>query len=67
MKYCHNCLQPDTRPNEKFINQICSVCRYYDSIKDIDWDARYDQLQIYLKNRKKKSVKNAFQKFDCLN
>jgi len=66
MKYCKNCLQPDTRPNEKFIKGICSICRYYISTSDIDWDARYDQLLSYLKNRKKKSVKNAFQKFDCL-
>ena len=66
MKYCKNCLQPDTRPNEKFIKGICSICRYYISTSDIDWDARYDQLLSYLKNRKKKSVKNSFQKFDCL-
>ena len=66
MKYCKNCLQPDTRPNEKFIKGICSICRYYISTSDIDWDARYDQLLSYLKNKKKKSVKNSFQKFDCL-
>ena len=36
MKYCKKCLQPDTRPNEKFINGVCSICRYYDSVEDID-------------------------------
>ena len=66
MKYCKKCLQPDTRPNEKFINGVCSICRYYDSVEDIDWNSRYEQLQDYLRNRKKKSVKNSFQKFDCI-
>ena len=66
MKYCQNCLQPDTRPNEKFIDGICSVCSYYKTIPDIDWDTRYDQLLHYLKNTRKKSAKNAFQKFDCM-
>lgn len=66
MKYCKNCLQPNTRPNEKFIKGVCSICRYFRSTSDIDWEARYSQLLEYLKNRKKKSVKNSFQKFDCL-
>lgn len=66
MKYCKNCLQPNTRPNEKFIKGVCSICRYYKTLPDIEWEVRYDQLLSYLKNRKKKSVKNSFQKFDCL-
>ena len=66
MNYCYCCLQPDTRPNEKFLHGICSICRYQKSTSEIDWEARYDQLLSYLKNRKKKSVKNSFQKFDCL-
>lgn len=65
MKYCKKCLQPDTRPNEKFINGVCSICRYYDSVEDIDWNSRYEQLQDYLKNIKKnKSVSNNLMKLD---
>lgn len=66
LKYCKQCLQPDTRPNEKFIDGICSICRYYNSVSEVDWDIRYDQLKSYLRNRKKQSVKNSFQKFDCM-
>lgn len=66
MKYCKKCLQPDTRPNEKFQNGVCSICSYYDSVSGVEWELRFDQLNSYLRNRKKKSVKNSFQKFDCL-
>jgi len=66
MKYCNKCLQPDTRPNGQFIDGTCSICIYYASTSDIDWDSRYDQLLSYLRNRKKKSVKNSYQKFDCM-
>ncbi|MDB9992257.1 N-acetyl sugar amidotransferase [Amylibacter sp.] len=66
MIYCTNCLQPNTRPNEEFLDGTCSICRYYLSTPQIDWEARYEQLLNYLKNKKRKSVKNSFQKFDCL-
>ena len=32
MKYCIECLQPDTRPNSKFIKKICPVCNYKKTI-----------------------------------
>ena len=65
MIYCKQCLQPNTRPNEKFVEDRCSICNYYNSVSDTDWEARFDQLCEYLKKRKKQTTKNSFQKFDC--
>ena len=45
MKYCIECLQPDTRPNSKFTNKICPVCNYKKSLSKIDWDERFEILQ----------------------
>jgi N-acetyl sugar amidotransferase len=46
MKYCHNCLQPDTRPNTKFDEYgICPACNYFATLKDIDWDERRKELE----------------------
>jgi len=46
MKYCINCLQPDTRPNIRFAdNGICPACEYSFSWQAIDWDARKKELK----------------------
>lgn len=45
MNYCKKCLQPDTRPNTKFtIDGICPACIYSDTIEDVDWDERKNEL-----------------------
>jgi N-acetyl sugar amidotransferase len=45
MRYCHKCLQPDTRPGIKFdANGICPACNYYGTLKEIDWDERKKEL-----------------------
>lgn len=45
MKYCHRCLQPDTRPNTRFTDQgICPACDYFVRLADVDWEGRYNQL-----------------------
>lgn len=42
MKYCRQCLQPDTRPNTKFTDaEICPACDYFDRLKDVDWEGRW--------------------------
>lgn len=63
MKYCKTCLQPDTRPNTKFSEQgICPACNYFQELKKVDWQERYEILeelvQSYPKSRK--------HKFDCI-
>lgn len=46
MKYCKRCVQPDTRPHVKFDDEgICGGCRWEESKKTIDWDARKKELQ----------------------
>lgn len=46
MKYCINCLQPDTRPNTVFSeNGVCPACSYYNSLSSVDWDERKSELQ----------------------
>lgn len=46
MKYCKKCLQPDTRPDIKFNDDgICYACVYEEIKKNIDWDARKEELQ----------------------
>ncbi len=46
MKYCKKCVMPDTRPGIKFNEAgICSACQSYERRKEIDWDARYKELE----------------------
>jgi len=63
MKYCHHCLQPDTRPNTYFTPEgVCPACDYFSSLKHIDWDERYEILQDLLKEFPLKKG----QHFDCI-
>ena len=46
MKYCHRCLQPDTRPNTQFRDDgLCPACHYYDRLQEVDWQERFEILQ----------------------
>ena len=46
MKHCKKCLMPDTRPGSIFDEEgICQPCNNYEQRKNIDWQARYNQLQ----------------------
>lgn len=63
MKYCSNCLQPDTRPNTIFSDEgICPACKYFEKLSEVDWKERYEILQDLLKAYPKKEG----QKFDCI-
>lgn len=49
MKYCSNCLQPDTRPNTVFTPEgICPACDYWARLADVDWQERYEILEDLL-------------------
>ena len=61
MRYCNNCLFPDTKPDLAFdANGKCSACISYDLRNKIDWTKREYEL------------KNIFEKFkndnnwDCI-
>ncbi len=63
MKYCKNCLQPDTRPNTKFSkDQLCPACCYYEKVRDLnDWEERYNELLSVIKK-----YRNNRSNFDCI-
>lgn len=47
MKYCKNCLMPDTRPGLTFNeNGICAACVNYEKQKTIDWNKRFKELKL---------------------
>lgn len=65
MKYCVNCLQPDTRPNTRFSEDgVCPACDYFARLQHVDWQERYEILlelvASYKQNRSRKS------RFDCI-
>lgn len=46
MKYCKNCVMPDTRPGIIFDAEgVCSACRSYEKRTLIDWNKRWKELE----------------------
>ena len=63
MKYCNRCLQPDTRPNTVFnLIGICPACDYFERLKDVDWQERFNILKDLLAQFPRKPG----QHFDCI-
>jgi N-acetyl sugar amidotransferase len=63
MKYCKRCLQPDTRPNTAFSeNGICPACSYFEELKNVDWQERFETLQELLRTYPKRKG----QYHDCI-
>ncbi len=63
MKYCPNCLQPDTRPNTVFTPEgICPACDYWARLANVDWQERYEILKDLLA----KYPKSPGQHWDCI-
>lgn len=63
MKYCTNCLQPDTRPNTVFTPEgICPACDYWGRLQEVDWQERFEILQDLLAKYPRKPG----QHFDCI-
>lgn len=63
MKYCKSCLQPDTRPNTEFSEDgVCPACQYFDLLKHVDWQERYEILVDLLKQ----FPRQPGQHFDCI-
>lgn len=61
VKYCTNCLQPDTRPDVKFKDGLCYACLYEESKKSIDWGLRGRELQEIAD-----WAKNKTESYDCV-
>ena len=48
MRYCKKCTMPDTRPGITFDSEgVCSACRHYENRKNVDWDARFKEFEVY--------------------
>ena len=68
MKYCQNCVMPDTKPDLPFdIDGVCNACRNFerkhgDNSEPIDWSKRESEfLEIVEKNRGKNKLG-----YDCI-
>ena len=62
MKYCINCLQPDTRPGIKFTDYICPACQYHKTLKNVDWEERREQINKVVEFGKKNNSSG----YDCI-
>ena len=63
MKYCTNCVMPDTKPDLHFDEEgVCAACRSYEQRNIIDWDQRKIELEKILENYRSKNGSN----WDCI-
>ena len=62
MKYCKKCLMPDTRPGIKFDDTgICFPCNNIEKNKTIDWNDRWNALEVLCKKYRGSNGDN----YDC--
>lgn len=63
MRYCTNCVQPDTRPGIKFDEDgKCMACQLSGSGLKIDWDQREKELSDLVQFAKESNVSG----YDCI-
>lgn len=64
MKYCTNCVMPDTRPGITFNEQgVCSACQSYANRKNTDYTQRFEELK---KLCDKYRGSNGLNGYDCM-
>ena len=64
MRYCKNCLSPDTRPNSRFNDHgICVPCTFTETSRDVSYESRLRDLKAIVR-RLTKRRKN--QEYDCI-
>lgn len=61
MKYCKECLMPDTRPGITFDNGVCAACINYKKQKVIDWSKRKSEFETLCK----KYRNSGSNEYDC--
>ena len=62
MKYCKNCILPDTRPNIRIDpDGVCNACKSHATKTDIDWAQRERAFRDVVEHAKSRS-----QGYDCL-
>jgi N-acetyl sugar amidotransferase len=63
MKYCKNCLYPDTKPHLEFDeNGICSACTNVKLKEETDWDSKKEKFSQILEKYKNTDGDN----YDCI-
>ena len=56
MKYCTNCLMPETRPRITFNeNGICNACEWAGQKEEVDWESREKNLIELIETSKKRN------------
>lgn len=64
IRYCKNCLSPNTRPGALFINELCLPCYHNNKSLDIDFKTKLESFKIIISNsRKHQRVKKSY---DCI-
>jgi len=61
MKYCQNCVMPDTRPGVTIVNGLCNACRHKLYKDKVDWKQREKQFRVLCDQYK--STSNTY---DCI-
>lgn len=63
IRYCRRCVMPETKPDLHIDPEgVCSACRYFESRKEVDWDARRKELLRILDQYRSKDGRN----YDCI-
>ena len=63
IKYCKNCIIPETRPNTEIGKDgLCSGCRYYIYRDKIDWQSRENDFFKIIESYKGNKKSN----YDCI-
>jgi N-acetyl sugar amidotransferase len=63
LKYCTRCVMPDTKPDLRLDQEgVCNACRSYERRKQVDWDARRNELNQVLARYRGKDENN----WDCV-
>jgi N-acetyl sugar amidotransferase len=63
LTYCKSCVMPDTKPDLHLDQHgICNACRSFEKRKEVDWDARYQELLKLLDKYRQKNGTN----WDCI-
>ena len=63
IRYCRKCVMPETKP-DLFIDADgeCSACRSFERRKEVDWNARTEELNRVVDRYRRKSGSN----YDCV-
>lgn len=63
LRYCARCVMPDTKP-DLFLDEhgVCNACRSYERRKEVDWDARKQELLRLLERYRRPDGGN----WDCI-